>query len=67
MQASFVKRQLIRIVRSSEGVMIDPSGKLLVEERIFMTRRAVGFKALKGSLASCPADNHPGSKIPWQH
>ena len=46
------KRQLIRIVRSSEGVVIDPSGKLPGRGAYLHDQKSCWVKALKGSLAN---------------
>ncbi|HOZ38600.1 MAG TPA: YlxR family protein [Anaerolineaceae bacterium] len=45
------KRQLIRIVRNSEGVVIDPSGKLPGRGAYLHDQKSCWVKALKGSLA----------------
>jgi predicted RNA-binding protein YlxR (DUF448 family) len=45
------KRQLIRIVRSSEGVVIDLSGKLPGRGAYLHDQKSCWVKALKGSLA----------------
>ncbi|HNZ15642.1 MAG: YlxR family protein [Anaerolineaceae bacterium] len=45
------KRQLTRVVRSSEGVMIDPSGKLPGRGAYLHDLKSCWVKALKGSLA----------------
>lgn len=46
------KRQLIRVVRSSEGVVIDPSGKLPGRGAYLHDQKSCWVKALKGSLAN---------------
>ena len=46
------KRQLIRIVRNSEGVVIDPSGKLPGRGAYLHDQKSCWVKALKGSLAN---------------
>jgi len=45
------KRQLIRIVRNSEGVVIDHSGKLPGRGAYLHDQKSCWVKALKGSLA----------------
>jgi len=51
------KRQLIRIVRSSEGVVIDPSGKLPGRGAYLHDQKSCWVKALKGSLANAMRTN----------
>lgn len=46
------KRQLIRIVRSSEGVVIDLNGKLPGRGAYLHDQKICWAKALKGSLAN---------------
>lgn len=46
------KRQLIRIVRNSEGVVIDPSGKMPGRGAYLHDQQSCWVKALKGSLAN---------------
>jgi len=43
---------LIRVVRSSEGVVIDPSGKLPGRGAYLHDQKSCWVKALKGSLAN---------------
>ncbi len=45
------KSQLTRVVRSSEGVVVDPSGKLPGRGAYLHDQRSCWDKALKGSLA----------------
>jgi len=45
------KRQLIRIVRSSEGVLVDPTGKLAGRGAYLHDRRSCWERGLKGALA----------------
>jgi len=45
------KRQLIRIVRSSEGVQVDPTGKLAGRGAYLHDRRSCWERGLKGALA----------------
>ena len=45
------KRQLVRIVRSSEGVQIDPTGKLAGRGAYLHDRRSCWERGLKGALA----------------
>ena len=45
------KRQLTRVVRTSEGVVIDPSGKLPGRGAYLHDQKSCWVKALKGSLA----------------
>lgn len=51
------KRQLIRIVRSSEGVVIDLSGKLPGRGAYLHDQKSCWVKALKGSLANALRTN----------
>ena len=44
------KRSMIRIVRSSDGVVLDPSGKLAGRGAYLHERRACWEQSLKGSL-----------------
>jgi len=46
------KRSLIRIVRSSQGVQIDPTGKLEGRGAYLHDRRSCWERGLKGSLAA---------------
>jgi len=48
---TLAKRELIRIVRSPEGVEIDPSGKLPGRGAYIHEQRSCWKKALSGSLA----------------
>ena len=45
------KRQLIRIVRSPEGVQVDPTGKLAGRGAYLHDRRSCWERGLKGALA----------------
>jgi len=45
------KRSLIRVVRSPQGVMIDPTGKIAGRGAYLHDRRSCWEKGLKGSLA----------------
>lgn len=45
------KRQLVRIVRTAEGVLVDPTGKLAGRGAYLHDRRACWENGLKGSLA----------------
>ncbi len=45
------KRTLIRVVRSPQGVVIDPSGKLAGRGAYLHDRRSCWEKGLKGALA----------------
>ena len=45
------KRQLIRIVRSPEGVQVDETGKLAGRGAYLHDRRSCWERALKGALA----------------
>lgn len=45
------KRSLIRIVRSSDGVQVDPTGKLAGRGAYLHDRRSCWERALKGPLA----------------
>jgi uncharacterized protein len=46
------KRGLIRIVRTSEGIRVDPSGKLAGRGAYLHDRQSCWQRGLKGSLAS---------------
>lgn len=46
------KRELIRIVRTPEAVVVDPSGKLAGRGAYLHDRRACWEKGLKGPLAN---------------
>lgn len=45
------KRTLIRVVRSPEGILVDPTGKLPGRGAYLHDRRTCWDQALKGSLA----------------
>ncbi len=45
------KRELIRIVRTSEGILVDPTGKLNGRGAYIHTIKECWERALKGSLA----------------
>lgn len=45
------KRQMIRIVRSADGVRTDPTGKLAGRGAYLHDRRACWARGLKGALA----------------
>ncbi|MGE5073053.1 MAG: YlxR family protein, partial [Anaerolineae bacterium] len=45
------KRQLVRIVRSADGVQVDPTGKLAGRGAYLHDRRSCWEAGLKGSLA----------------
>jgi predicted RNA-binding protein YlxR (DUF448 family) len=45
------KRQLIRIVRSPDGVQVDPTGKLAGRGAYLHDRRSCWEKGLKGALS----------------
>ncbi len=45
------KRQLVRIVRSAEGVRVDPTGKLAGRGAYLHGRRSCWEAGLKGNLA----------------
>jgi predicted RNA-binding protein YlxR (DUF448 family) len=45
------KRSLIRIVRSSDGVQVDPTGKLTGRGAYLHDRRSCWERAMKGPLA----------------
>ncbi len=45
------KRQLVRIVRSADGVLVDPTGKLAGRGAYLHDRRSCWETGLKGSLA----------------
>lgn len=46
------KRSLVRVVRTAEGVQVDPSGKLAGRGAYLHDQRSCWEKALKGSLAN---------------
>jgi len=46
------KRQLIRLVRTSDGVKIDPSGKMAGRGAYLHDNQSCWHKALKGALAN---------------
>jgi predicted RNA-binding protein YlxR (DUF448 family) len=45
------KRQLVRIVRSPDGVQVDPTGKLAGRGAYLHDRRSCWERGLKGALA----------------
>ncbi len=45
------KRQLVRIVRTSDGVLVDPTGKLAGRGAYLHDRHSCWEAGLKGSLA----------------
>jgi predicted RNA-binding protein YlxR (DUF448 family) len=45
------KRQLVRIVRGADGVLVDPTGKLAGRGAYLHDRRSCWEAGLKGSLA----------------
>ncbi len=45
------KRQLVRIVRTADGVLVDPTGKLAGRGAYLHDRRSCWEAGLKGSLA----------------
>jgi predicted RNA-binding protein YlxR (DUF448 family) len=51
-RTSLAKRALIRIVRSGEGVMVDPSGKLPGRGAYLHDRRSCWERGLRGALAN---------------
>lgn len=50
--ATLPKRTLVRIVRSQQGVVIDPTGKLAGRGAYIHQQRSCWEKALKGSLVN---------------
>jgi predicted RNA-binding protein YlxR (DUF448 family) len=50
-RAVLSKRELIRIVRTSEGILVDPTGKLNGRGAYIHTTKECWERALKGSLA----------------
>jgi predicted RNA-binding protein YlxR (DUF448 family) len=46
------KRQLIRVVRSPEGIFIDPSGKMSGRGAYLHDRQECWYKAMQGALAN---------------
>jgi len=45
------KRALIRVVRSSQGIMVDPTGKAAGRGAYLHNRRSCWERSLKGALA----------------
>lgn len=45
------KRSLIRLVRSAQGVMVDPTGKIPGRGAYLHDRRSCWYKGLKGALS----------------
>ena len=45
------KRQLVRIVRTADGVLVDPTGKLAGRGAYLHDRRSCWVAGMKGSLA----------------
>ncbi len=45
------KRQLVRVVRTADGVVVDPTGKLAGRGAYLHDRRSCWEAGLKGSLA----------------
>ncbi len=45
------KRQLVRVVRTAEGVLVDPTGKLAGRGAYLHDRRSCWENGLKGGLA----------------
>ncbi len=45
------KRQLVRVVRTADGVLVDPTGKLAGRGAYLHDRRSCWEAGLKGSLA----------------
>lgn len=50
-RATLAKRELIRIVRTAEGVRVDPTGKLAGRGAYLHDRRACWERGLRGALA----------------
>lgn len=46
------KRQLVRIVRTADGVLVDPTGKLAGRGAYLHDKRSCWENGLKGSLAN---------------
>ena len=55
------KRQLVRIVRSGDGVRVDPTGKLAGRGAYLHDRRSCWEAGLKGSLARALKANLTGA------
>ena len=51
------KRSLIRVVRSPEGILVDPSGKLAGRGAYLHAQRSCWESGLKGSLANALKSN----------
>lgn len=51
------KRKLIRLVRTAEGVQVDPTGKLAGRGAYLHDRRECWERALKGALANALKTN----------
>lgn len=62
-RAVMAKRQLVRVVRTTGGVLVDPTGKLAGRGAYLHDRRSCWENGLKGSLANAlkvvltPADH----------
>ena len=50
-RAALAKRALIRVVRTSEGALVDPSGKLPGRGAYLHDRRSCWERGLRGALA----------------
>ncbi len=50
-RTALAKRELIRIVRTAEGVRVDPTGKLAGRGAYLHDRRACWERGLRGALA----------------
>ncbi|GAB4544555.1 MAG: YlxR family protein [Anaerolineales bacterium] len=49
---TLAKRQLLRIVRTAEGIKVDPSGKIAGRGAYLHDQRSCWERALKGALAN---------------
>ena len=47
------KRQMVRIVRTADGVQVDPTGKLAGRGAYLHDRRECWERGLKGALGAC--------------
>ena len=58
------KRQLLRIVRTAEGVRVDPTGKLAGRGAYLHDKRSCWARGLKGALAhALKAEINPEDRI----
>ena len=48
------KRQMVRVVRTADGVRVDPTGKLAGRGAYLHDRRECWVRGLRGALANAP-------------